>query len=70
MTTTKSSIRTLLGTTAVLVATSLASAYGSENTNLSQITNGKQAAQAQTLPGAVAQTDPCGPKKTSGPLGY
>ena len=65
MTKTKSSIRTLIGTAALLIATSLATVYGSEPTG-----NAAHAASAKTLPGAAASVDPCSPKKTNGPLGY
>jgi len=66
MTSATSSIRTAIGTAVVFLATSLATAYGSDTTSLSQAINAKQS----SLPGAVAQTDPCGPKKIIGPLGY
>jgi hypothetical protein len=66
MTTRTPYIRTAIGTAIVLLATSLATAYGSEMSSLGQKISTKQA----TLPGATTQVDPCGPKKVSSPLGY
>jgi hypothetical protein len=66
MTSAKSSIRTAIGTAVVLLATSMATAYGADTFNLNQAINAKQS----SLPGVVAQTDPCGPKNTVGKLGY
>ncbi|PKU23887.1 hypothetical protein [Telmatospirillum siberiense] len=66
MTNATKSIRTLIGTAAILVASSLASAYGSESANLSTLIS----TQAKALPGVTTQVDPCGPRKSTGPLGY
>jgi hypothetical protein len=66
MTTRTSTIRAALGSAVVLLATSLATAYGSDTTSLAQTLAGKQT----TLPGVTAQVDPCGPKKVSSALGY
>lgn len=66
MTSAAKSIRTLIGTAAILAVTSLASAYAGESTSLAA----QISAQANALPGAASQINPCGPKKISSPLGY
>lgn len=63
---TRPSIIRLIGTAAVLIATSLASAYAGDKNQLSPLAS----AHATALPGVAAQVDPCGPKRTTGPLGY
>jgi len=66
MTPAKSTIRAAIGTAVILLATSLATAYGAESATLKETIHAKQS----TLPGTVGQVDPCGPKNSVGKLGY
>lgn len=58
-------VRLMTAVAAVLaVSTSLTIARAGDTSQAQSILS------VQTLPGSVAQADPCGPKKISGPLGY
>ncbi len=63
MTNSRSSVRSLIGAAAILVASSTL-AMATANDSL------ERGISAKTLPGVTAQVDPCGPHKINGPLGY